>query len=162
MLYPTEQITNMPYRRSAYVVYDLARNEISLAQTVFNTTDTNIVELTNSTTVPTAAGNGGQTIAATAVGATNTGSSSGQSSSRALSASLLTSRSTVPSSSTASRASQTSQTATGTSSATESTTNPTATAGSGTNNQSSGVRVAGLGGSLLALLGAVVGGMLLI
>lgn len=160
-MYNFETSTDTPYRRSAYVVYDLARNEISLAQTVFNTTDTHIVELTNTTKVPTAAGNGGETIAATAVSAANTGSSSGQSSSRTLSASLLTSRSTVPSSSTASRASPTSQTATGTSSTTESTTNPIATAGSGTKNRSSGFRVAGLGGSLLALLGAVVGGMLL-
>ncbi|CAK1358243.1 unnamed protein product [Cercospora beticola] len=62
------------FLRSAYVVYDLARNEISLAQTVFNSTDDNIVELTNNTEVPSEAGNGGETIAATAVGASNTGS----------------------------------------------------------------------------------------
>ncbi|KAF2217186.1 hypothetical protein CERZMDRAFT_108979 [Cercospora zeae-maydis SCOH1-5] len=62
------------FLRSAYVVYDLAKNEISLAQTVFNSTDDNIIELTNNTEVPSEAGNGGETIAATAVGASNTGS----------------------------------------------------------------------------------------
>ncbi|KAI9826242.1 MAG: hypothetical protein M1819_007409 [Sarea resinae] len=37
--------------RSAYVVYDLSRNEISLAQTNFNSTTDNILEITN-TTIP--------------------------------------------------------------------------------------------------------------
>ncbi|KZF21298.1 aspartyl protease [Xylona heveae TC161] len=38
--------------RSAYIVYDLTNNEISLAQTKFNTTDNNIQEISNSTGVP--------------------------------------------------------------------------------------------------------------
>ncbi|KAL2068155.1 hypothetical protein VTL71DRAFT_16253 [Oculimacula yallundae] len=39
--------------RSAYVVYDLANNEISIAQTNFNSTTTNIIEITKgSTSVP--------------------------------------------------------------------------------------------------------------
>jgi hypothetical protein len=33
------------FLRSAYVVYDLANNEISLAQTNFNATGTNVVEI---------------------------------------------------------------------------------------------------------------------
>ncbi|KAM3424277.1 hypothetical protein BST61_g11184 [Cercospora zeina] len=65
------------FLRSAYVVYDLAKNEISLAQTVFNSTDDKIIELTNNTEVPSDPGNGGETIAATAVGASNTGSPGG-------------------------------------------------------------------------------------
>ncbi|TVY78288.1 putative aspartic-type endopeptidase OPSB [Lachnellula suecica] len=41
--------------RSAYLVYDLANNEISIAQTVFNATSTNVVEITTGTTaVPSA------------------------------------------------------------------------------------------------------------
>lgn len=37
------------FLRSAYVVYDLAKNEISLAQTNFNSTANNIMEITTST-----------------------------------------------------------------------------------------------------------------
>lgn len=44
------------FLRSAYVVYDLAQNEISLAQTNFNATGSNILEITNSTGVPDATG----------------------------------------------------------------------------------------------------------
>ncbi|EME87132.1 SAP peptidase [Pseudocercospora fijiensis CIRAD86] len=40
------------FLRSAYVVYDLAANEISLAQTNFNSTSNNILEITKSTGVP--------------------------------------------------------------------------------------------------------------
>lgn len=40
------------FLRSAYVVYDLTANEISLAQTNFNSTTNNILEITNSTGVP--------------------------------------------------------------------------------------------------------------
>ncbi|KAF2216312.1 hypothetical protein CERZMDRAFT_56039 [Cercospora zeae-maydis SCOH1-5] len=40
------------FLRSAYVVYDIAQNEISLAQTSFNSTSNNILEITNSTGVP--------------------------------------------------------------------------------------------------------------
>lgn len=40
--------------RSAYIVYDTSNNQISLAQTKFNTTMSNIVEITNSTGVPSA------------------------------------------------------------------------------------------------------------
>ena len=50
------------FLRSAYVVYDLANNEISLAQTDFNSTSDNIQEITNGTSgVP------GSTVVATAV-----------------------------------------------------------------------------------------------
>lgn len=44
------------FLRSAYVVYDLYNNEISLAQTNFNSTSNNILEITNSTGVPDATG----------------------------------------------------------------------------------------------------------
>ncbi|TKA77057.1 hypothetical protein B0A55_04407 [Friedmanniomyces simplex] len=40
--------------RSAYIVYDMSNNEISIAQTNFNSTSDNIVEITNSTGVPSA------------------------------------------------------------------------------------------------------------
>ncbi|KAF2718542.1 acid protease [Polychaeton citri CBS 116435] len=40
--------------RSAYIVYDLTNNEISIAQTNFNTAEDNILEITNSTGVPSA------------------------------------------------------------------------------------------------------------
>ena len=38
--------------RSAYIVYDIANNEISLAQTNFNSTSNNVMEISNSTGVP--------------------------------------------------------------------------------------------------------------
>lgn len=45
------------FLRSAYVVYDLSNNEISLAQTNFNSTDNNIMEITSGTNgVPDATG----------------------------------------------------------------------------------------------------------
>jgi len=53
---PAGQGTNVlgdTFLRSAYVVYDLANNEISLAQTKFNTTASNIVEIgTGANSVP--------------------------------------------------------------------------------------------------------------
>lgn len=42
------------FLRSAYVVYDLASNQISLAQTDFNSTDTNIQEIQSNRAVPSA------------------------------------------------------------------------------------------------------------
>jgi hypothetical protein len=42
------------FLRSAYVVYDITNNEISLAQTNFNSTTDNILEITNSTAIPSA------------------------------------------------------------------------------------------------------------
>ncbi|KAK3115075.1 hypothetical protein LTR53_005941 [Teratosphaeriaceae sp. CCFEE 6253] len=42
------------FLRSAYVVYDMTKNEISLAPTNFNSTSDNILEITNSTGVPSA------------------------------------------------------------------------------------------------------------
>ena len=39
-----------PFLRSAYVVYDLGNNEISIAQTVFNAQSSNIMEIMNGTT----------------------------------------------------------------------------------------------------------------
>lgn len=44
------------FLRSAYVVYDIANNEISLAQTNFNSTTDNILEITKSSGVPDASG----------------------------------------------------------------------------------------------------------
>jgi hypothetical protein len=87
------------FLRSAYVVYDLARHEISLAQTVFNSTGDHIIELTGSTRVPSTAGMGGATIAATAVGAANTATSGQLSSLLCLSCRVVSCRSSVPSSS---------------------------------------------------------------
>ncbi|KAK0308151.1 hypothetical protein LTR82_015725 [Friedmanniomyces endolithicus] len=40
--------------RSAYIVYDMTNNEISIAQTRFNSTTDNILEITNTTGVPSA------------------------------------------------------------------------------------------------------------
>jgi hypothetical protein len=54
--------------RSAYVVYDLAKHEISIAQKVFNSTEDRVVELTNRTAVPGEPGAGGLRMPATAVG----------------------------------------------------------------------------------------------
>ncbi|EMC96730.1 hypothetical protein BAUCODRAFT_34123 [Baudoinia panamericana UAMH 10762] len=42
------------FLRSAYVVYDITNNEISLAQTNFNSTTNNILEITNSSSIPSA------------------------------------------------------------------------------------------------------------
>ena len=47
-----EPVLGDTFLRSAYVVYDLANNEISLAQTNFNSTTDNIVEITKSSGVP--------------------------------------------------------------------------------------------------------------
>ncbi|TKA65033.1 hypothetical protein B0A49_08805 [Cryomyces minteri] len=44
------------FLRSAYVVYDLHNNQISLAQTNFNSTTDNILEISNNTGVPDATG----------------------------------------------------------------------------------------------------------
>ena len=53
------------FLRSAYVVYDLTNNQIGMAQTNFNTTDTNVVEITGSS-IP------GASITASAVMASQT------------------------------------------------------------------------------------------
>ena len=53
------------FLRSAYVVYDLTNNQIGMAQTVFNTTDTHVVEISGSS-IP------GASTTASAVLATNT------------------------------------------------------------------------------------------
>lgn len=64
------------FLRSAYVVYDLSNNEISLAQTKFNVTTTNILEIgTGANAVPSATAVSG---AATAVGASGGGSVAGE------------------------------------------------------------------------------------
>ncbi|EME80578.1 uncharacterized protein MYCFIDRAFT_21497, partial [Pseudocercospora fijiensis CIRAD86] len=44
------------FLRSAYVVYDLEKNEISMAQTLFNTTDSNVLEIVNGTDLPSGTG----------------------------------------------------------------------------------------------------------
>ncbi|KAG9828276.1 candidapepsin-4 precursor, partial [Aureobasidium melanogenum] len=51
----TTPVLGDTFLRSAYVVYDITNNEISLAQTNFNSTGSNIVEITN-TSVPDATG----------------------------------------------------------------------------------------------------------
>ncbi|KAK7546250.1 aspartic peptidase domain-containing protein [Phyllosticta citricarpa] len=64
------------FLRSAYVVYDLANNEISLAQTNFNATSSNILEITTGTAaVPDATGvaNAVSTLAGGTGGARNGG-----------------------------------------------------------------------------------------
>lgn len=53
------------FLRSAYVVYDLTNNQIGMAQTIFNTTDTNVVEISGSS-IP------GASITASAVMASQT------------------------------------------------------------------------------------------
>jgi hypothetical protein len=64
------------FLRSAYVVYDLSNNEISLAQTKFNVTTTNILEIgTGANSVPSASAVSG---VATAAGGTGGGSVVGQ------------------------------------------------------------------------------------
>lgn len=60
------------FLRSAYVVYDLANNEISLANTNFNSTDNNVLEITTGTdSIPgaTAVANPVTTVAAVGSGA---------------------------------------------------------------------------------------------
>ena len=86
------------FLRSAYVVYDIANNEISLANTNFNATSSNVVEIgTGRNSVPNATGvanavtvgvtgtaapvNGGLSATGTSGAATATGSSSSSSSS---------------------------------------------------------------------------------
>jgi Eukaryotic aspartyl protease len=67
-LEPTEDelpvILGDTFLRSAYVVYDLTNQQISLAQTVFNATDSNIVEI--SSTSPIASVVSGVTVTQTA------------------------------------------------------------------------------------------------
>lgn len=76
------------FLRSAYVVYDLANNEISLAQTDFNSTSDNVQEIGASGTVPDAtlvanpvttvvAGTGGARIGGLATGTAGATASSG-------------------------------------------------------------------------------------
>jgi hypothetical protein len=71
--------------RSAYLVYDLANNEISIAQTKFNTTATNIVEITTgSTSVPDATAVANAVAASADAGSNNVaGSGLGTSTSKA-------------------------------------------------------------------------------
>jgi hypothetical protein len=51
----TTPVLGDTFLRSAYVVYDITNNEISLAQTNFNSTDDNVMEITNSS-IPDATG----------------------------------------------------------------------------------------------------------
>jgi hypothetical protein len=60
------------FLRSAYVVYDLANNQISLAQTNFNTTSSNIQEITANGGVP------GATVVPNAVATGNTSGGQGR------------------------------------------------------------------------------------
>jgi len=69
--------------RSAYIVYDMTNNEISIAQTNFNSTTDNILEITNSTGVPsaTAVANAVTSVAVQSGGAINIGQPTGVTSS---------------------------------------------------------------------------------
>lgn len=101
--------------------------------------------------MPSTAGNGGETIAATAVGPANTGS--GQFSSRMSSTTQTTRTSRMSSSMTASATALVPG---------ESATNMATAGGSGSDDQSSAVPMAALSGSLFALIGATIGAMLLL
>ncbi|KAK5118615.1 hypothetical protein LTR85_008080 [Meristemomyces frigidus] len=67
------------FLRSAYVVYDITNNEVALAQTSFNGTTDNIVEITNSTAIPsaTAVTNAVTSVAVATGGARNIDSPTG-------------------------------------------------------------------------------------
>jgi hypothetical protein len=70
--------------RSAYLVYDLANNEISMAQTKFNTTATNVVEITSgSSAVPDATAIANPVAASAGTGSNNVASGLGTSTSKA-------------------------------------------------------------------------------
>lgn len=62
------------FLRSAYVVYDIANNEISLAQTSFNATKTNVIEIGTGTSSVPSATKVANAVSATA-GVSNSGSS---------------------------------------------------------------------------------------
>ncbi|RAO69067.1 uncharacterized protein BHQ10_005079 [Talaromyces amestolkiae] len=69
---PTTQlpvILGDTFLRSAYVVYDLDNKQISLAQTIFNATDSNVVEITSAS--PIASVVSGVSVAQTATGNPN-------------------------------------------------------------------------------------------
>ncbi|MCJ1416233.1 hypothetical protein MMC32_002568 [Xylographa parallela] len=88
--------------RSAYVVYDLANNQISLAQTDFSATGSNVMEIgTGKNSVPSASGVGNPataTVTGTAVigGVTGTGTATGTSTATASSASSSKSSAAEP------------------------------------------------------------------
>ena len=67
----SEPVLGDTFLRSAYVVYDLTNNEISLAQTNFNSTQDDIVEITKNSAVPgaTAVASAVTTVAAQTGGA---------------------------------------------------------------------------------------------
>jgi hypothetical protein len=70
--------------RSAYLVYDLANNEISMAQTKFNSTATNVVEITSgSSAVPDATAVANPAAASAGTGSNNVASGLGTSTSKA-------------------------------------------------------------------------------
>ncbi|PMD65086.1 aspartic proteinase precursor [Hyaloscypha bicolor E] len=70
--------------RSAYLVYDLANNEISIAQTKFNATATNVVEITTgSSAVPDATAVANPVAASAGTGSNNVASGLGTSTSKA-------------------------------------------------------------------------------
>lgn len=69
--------------RSAFLVYDLSNNEISIAQTKFNVTASNVVEITTgSTAVPDATAVANAVAASAGVGSNNVGSGLGTSTSK--------------------------------------------------------------------------------
>ena len=69
--------------RSAYLVYDLANNEISIAQTKFNTTATNVVEITTgSSAVPDATTVANSVAASAGTGSNNVANGIGTSTSK--------------------------------------------------------------------------------
>lgn len=68
------------FLRSVYVVYDLARNEISMAPTVFNATDSDIREIENGVSdIPSASASSTPTTSATTSSSLGASSSSGSS-----------------------------------------------------------------------------------
>jgi hypothetical protein len=69
--------------RSAYLVYDLSNNEISIAQTKFNTTASNVVEITTgSSAVPDATAVASPVAASAGTGSNNVASGLGTSTSK--------------------------------------------------------------------------------
>ena len=77
--------------RSAYIVYDLTNNEISLAQTKFNSTTDNIMEISNSSGVPDSktVPNAVTSVSGSSGGSTNEGPASPSSSSAAASTAAI-------------------------------------------------------------------------
>lgn len=80
----TTPVLGDTFIRSAYLVYDLANNQISIAQTNFNATATNVLEITTgSTAVPDATLVANSVTASSGAGSNNVGNTLGTSTSKA-------------------------------------------------------------------------------